>query len=171
MRTEGEGQTSCWARSLMGDSIPVPWDHDLSRRQMLKRLSHPGTPIVFLISENYRLKLELHMIAWYNCWLQIYHVAIPTYLTFFWICATLQGILQKEHKGYIFYKLTQITVCYDYFWPRSKHEAIIYISLRNEPNFKLKLNSKDISSGKKILDVATKTVLWLGIEYETFWKK
>ena len=26
------------------DSIPGPWDHDLSRRQMLNRLSHPGAP-------------------------------------------------------------------------------------------------------------------------------
>ena len=26
----------------MRDSIPGPWDHDLSRRQMPNRLSHPG---------------------------------------------------------------------------------------------------------------------------------
>ena len=28
----------------MWDSIPGPWDHDLSQRQMLNQLSHPGTP-------------------------------------------------------------------------------------------------------------------------------
>ena len=27
----------------MRDLIPGPWDHDLSRRQTLNRLSHPGT--------------------------------------------------------------------------------------------------------------------------------
>ena len=31
------------ARRIWG-SIPGPWDHDLSRRQMLNRLSHPGIP-------------------------------------------------------------------------------------------------------------------------------
>ena len=28
----------------MQDSIPGPWDHDLSRRQMLHRVSPPGAP-------------------------------------------------------------------------------------------------------------------------------
>uniref|UniRef100_A0A452VL31 SCAN box domain-containing protein n=1 Tax=Ursus maritimus TaxID=29073 RepID=A0A452VL31_URSMA len=32
------------SRSPMQDSIPGPWDHDLSRRQTLHRLSHPGAP-------------------------------------------------------------------------------------------------------------------------------
>ena len=34
-------------------SIPGPWDHDLSQRQMLNRLSHPGTPrLSFLYSQH-----------------------------------------------------------------------------------------------------------------------
>ena len=33
---EGEGEAPIW------DSIPGPWDHDLSQRQMLNQLSHPG---------------------------------------------------------------------------------------------------------------------------------
>ena len=38
---EKEKQTPHWAKSL----IPGPWDHDLSRRQLLNQLSHPGAPI------------------------------------------------------------------------------------------------------------------------------
>ena len=36
-------QTPCWAERSMWDSIPGPSDHDLSRRQKLNWLSHPGT--------------------------------------------------------------------------------------------------------------------------------
>ena len=39
---EKENQAPCSAGSLMQDSIPGPWDHDLSWRQILNRLSHPG---------------------------------------------------------------------------------------------------------------------------------
>lgn len=35
---------SCWADSFMQGSIPGVWDHDLSRRQRLNLLSHPGAP-------------------------------------------------------------------------------------------------------------------------------
>jgi len=41
---EGEAGSPQSRGSLMWDSIPGPWDHDLSRRQTLSRLSHPGTP-------------------------------------------------------------------------------------------------------------------------------
>ena len=41
---EREKQTPCWAGSPMWGSIPDPWDHDLSQRQMLNHLSHPGAP-------------------------------------------------------------------------------------------------------------------------------
>ena len=40
---EREKQTPLRAGSLTWGSILGPWDHDLSRRQMLNRLSHPGT--------------------------------------------------------------------------------------------------------------------------------
>ena len=40
-KRQREKQTPQWAGSLMR-SIPGPWDHDLSRRQMLNQLSHPG---------------------------------------------------------------------------------------------------------------------------------
>jgi len=43
-RVEGqrEKQTPCWAGSPMWDSILGLQDHDLSRRQSLNQLSHPG---------------------------------------------------------------------------------------------------------------------------------
>jgi len=44
-REEGQRereQTPCRARSPMWDSIPAPGDHDLSLRQTLNRLRHPG---------------------------------------------------------------------------------------------------------------------------------
>ena len=39
--TQAEGEAGSSAGSLMWDSIPGPWDHDLSRRQML---NHWATP-------------------------------------------------------------------------------------------------------------------------------
>ena len=43
----------------MWDSIPEPWDHDLSQRQMLKRLSPPGTPsTIFLFIHSFVCNLE-----------------------------------------------------------------------------------------------------------------
>lgn len=48
----GEGlremQTPHWAGSLMWDSIPGPWNHDLNWRRMPNRMSHPGTQNSFL---------------------------------------------------------------------------------------------------------------------------
>ena len=42
---EGEGEAdSPLSRELMRGLIPGPWDHDLSQRQMLNHLSHPGAP-------------------------------------------------------------------------------------------------------------------------------
>jgi len=52
-RGEGqrEKQTPCRAGSPMRDSIQGLQDHDLSRRQSLNQLSHPGAPrLTFLIS-------------------------------------------------------------------------------------------------------------------------
>ena len=41
----GRGRSSLyWARSLMWGLIPGPWAHDLSWRQTLNWLSHPGAP-------------------------------------------------------------------------------------------------------------------------------
>ena len=39
----------------MGGLIPGPWDDDLSQRQMLNQLSHPGTPLYenFFLSKLY----------------------------------------------------------------------------------------------------------------------
>ena len=44
---ERDRQASHWSESLTCGSIPGPWDHDLSQRQMLNWLSHPGTPSIF----------------------------------------------------------------------------------------------------------------------------
>ena len=41
---EREKQTPCWAGNPIRGSIPGPWDHNLSQRQQLIRLSHPGAP-------------------------------------------------------------------------------------------------------------------------------
>ena len=41
---EREKDTPCWPGSPTQGLIPGPWDHDLSQRQMLNGLSHPGTP-------------------------------------------------------------------------------------------------------------------------------
>ena len=38
-----EKQAASWAGSLMLGLIPGSWDHDLSQRQILNWLSHPGT--------------------------------------------------------------------------------------------------------------------------------
>ena len=45
-RGEGqrEKQTPYRVGSLMQDSIPGLWDHDLSWSQLLNQMSHPGTP-------------------------------------------------------------------------------------------------------------------------------
>ena len=39
-----EKQIPHWAGGPTPSSIPEPWDHDLSLRQTLYQLSHPGTP-------------------------------------------------------------------------------------------------------------------------------
>ena len=39
--------------SPMQGWIPGSWDHDLSRRQMLNWLSHPGTPIILFVGDLY----------------------------------------------------------------------------------------------------------------------
>ena len=44
---EREEQAPRWAGSPMWGSIPGPGDHDLSRRQTLNRLSHPGALKLF----------------------------------------------------------------------------------------------------------------------------
>ena len=51
-RTEGKGEAGS-AGSLIWGSIPRLWDHDLSQRQTLNWLSHPGTPNVFSLKCNF----------------------------------------------------------------------------------------------------------------------
>ena len=41
---ERKKQSICWAGNWTFGSIPGLWDHDLSWRQMLNQLSHPGSP-------------------------------------------------------------------------------------------------------------------------------
>ena len=40
-----EKHMPCWAGSQNQGSIPGPWDYDLSQRQKLNQLSHPGAPV------------------------------------------------------------------------------------------------------------------------------
>ena len=42
-RDIGRGRSRLPVGSLMQDSIPGPWDHDLSQRLTFNSLSHPGT--------------------------------------------------------------------------------------------------------------------------------
>ena len=47
---EGEKkQAPCWGGSWILVSYPVPWNPDLSWRQMFNWLSHPGIPIIDLL--------------------------------------------------------------------------------------------------------------------------
>ena len=54
---EREKQTLCWAGSPILGWIPGPRDHDLSYRQMLNWLSHPGAPVIYN-HDGYWLKAE-----------------------------------------------------------------------------------------------------------------
>jgi len=58
-RGEGqrEKQTPCRAGSPMRDSIPGLQDHDLSRRQSLNQLSHPGALYIFFIQVHAKLQI------------------------------------------------------------------------------------------------------------------
>ena len=50
--TEREGEAdSLMSREPNAGSIPRPQDPDLSQRQMLNRVSHPGAPCLFLKKE------------------------------------------------------------------------------------------------------------------------
>ena len=48
-----EKQAPCWAGNPMWGLIPGPWDHNLSLRQMLNWLSHPGAPIFTIFKKTY----------------------------------------------------------------------------------------------------------------------
>ena len=48
---EREEQAPRWAESLIRGLIPGPWDHDLSRRQRLNPLIHPGAPPYTFLSQ------------------------------------------------------------------------------------------------------------------------
>ena len=52
-RDIGRGRSMLHAGSLMWDLIPGPQDQDLSRRQMLNQLSHPGAPYSEIILDFY----------------------------------------------------------------------------------------------------------------------
>ena len=44
-QAEGEGEAdSPLRKDWMQGSIPRPWEHDLTQRQTLNRLSYPGAP-------------------------------------------------------------------------------------------------------------------------------
>ena len=76
MGREREKQTPCLAGSPMLDSIPGPWDHDLSWRQAPKWLSHPGAPLLSFLYINYKhffsklvsIRIKYTYFNWlYNC--------------------------------------------------------------------------------------------------------
>ena len=54
-----EKETPHWAESLMWGSIPGPWDHDLSQKQTLNPLIHPGAPEIFFPNKDERFVVHL----------------------------------------------------------------------------------------------------------------
>ena len=66
-----EKQTPCWAGSLMQGLIPELWDHDLTRRQMLNWLSHPGTHELGLLDSTYLLFLS---VSFFFLLLSFFHI-------------------------------------------------------------------------------------------------
>ena len=67
---EREKQTPCWAGKSTRGWIPGPWDHDLSWRQSLNWLSHPGGPIhtlysiLFILKERARACMHIGVCKW-----------------------------------------------------------------------------------------------------------
>ena len=57
-----EKQASHRAESLTWGSIPGPWDHDLSQRQMLNWLSYPGVPLSVCLRVYHLFSLNLWLI-------------------------------------------------------------------------------------------------------------
>ena len=53
-------------KQVMRGSIPGLWDHDLSQRQMLNHLSHPGTPGACIIL-NFSCIWEIDMSSQITC--------------------------------------------------------------------------------------------------------
>ena len=51
-KAEGE------ADSQLCGSIPGLWDHDLSQRQTLNQLSHPGTPDLYILKNGQNGKVS-----------------------------------------------------------------------------------------------------------------
>ena len=82
-----EKQTSCWAGSLTWGSIPGPWDHDLSQRQMLNWLSYPGVPFSVCLRVYHLFSLNLWLILLSA--LKTMHTAYP---------ATPPKLDQSPHK-------------------------------------------------------------------------
>ena len=50
----------------MWDSIPGRWDHDLSRRQLLNQLSHPGVPITVVSINHVGAERQLFQKSHFN---------------------------------------------------------------------------------------------------------
>ena len=90
---EGEGQkekpSTCWAGSPTWDSIPGPWDHNPSWRQMPNRLSHPGTlqfwpwPVLFMAPYFWRI-LAIYFAVSFN--LGFSNLSSSWRLIHFWQC-------------------------------------------------------------------------------------
>ena len=54
----GKEETPHWVKSPMRGSILGPWDQELSQRQTLNQLSHPGAPVVMFLSQEESKDLE-----------------------------------------------------------------------------------------------------------------
>jgi len=74
---EREKQAPRCAESLTQGLIPGPWDHDLSQRQPLHRLSHPGAPGSFFFHRRCSISQHSRMFWMEDCW-GLLHVAIPS---------------------------------------------------------------------------------------------
>ena len=64
-KRKSEKQDPHWAGSLTWGSNPGPWDRDLSQRQTLNWLNHPGTPVLWLLRSNFVIPATQNWSSWY----------------------------------------------------------------------------------------------------------
>ena len=77
---EKEEQVPHWTGSPMQGSVPGPWDHDLSWRQTLNQLSHPGAPKAI----NFKIGIDLRLgfnVKWHVYLLSIWPTIKPIYFS------------------------------------------------------------------------------------------
>ena len=102
---EREKQTPWWVGSQMWGLIPGPQNHDLSRRQTLRWLSHPGAPLRIFLGLFCDLLISISClfilgtpvvlpISYFN--LNILSLDFPCHLSLYFTFCVISGILSCE---------------------------------------------------------------------------